>query len=259
MSLASSGAISIGGGTIGESINLELGLSSTYTSSLNDSKFRTLAQVPSGAISLNNFHGKTKLELSYVTYATTISQTLVIPASAQIGDIAVYVNRSTYVVTTPIPTTVIPSGWTSVSNLAGATYIRSIIAYKILVSGDPGASITIMDSTYDAAVLFIFRPTTAISSLSYASLSEETLDTDPTAQTVTSQTEPYIVIGACGSTASCTFNTSWATATQIINSTTNYVRLGYLIFNSNPSSTSIDMADAGSRNALQSFALIPVL
>jgi hypothetical protein len=257
MPLNASGAISIGGSTTGQSVNLELNLAATYTSSLNDSAFRTLAEIPSGAISLSSFYGKSNLQLSYVTYATTTSQTLTIPASAQIGDIAVYVNRATSTLITP--SAVIPSGWTTVSNLAAATYTRSIIAYKILASGEPGSNITVINTTYNTSIMFIFRPNTTISSLSYASLNNQIVNTDPTAQTVTAQTKPYIVIGACGSTATCTFTNAWYTATQIINASSSYVRFGYLIFNDSPSNVTVDMTDYGNRNALQSFALVPVL
>jgi hypothetical protein len=55
MPLVSSGEISIGGSTTDRSINLELGLSATATSSLNDA---ALAGVASGAISLSSFYGK---------------------------------------------------------------------------------------------------------------------------------------------------------------------------------------------------------
>jgi hypothetical protein len=58
MALNPSGQISIGGPTVGQSINLELGLSATANSSLNQANFRTLAGIPSGAISLSNFWGK---------------------------------------------------------------------------------------------------------------------------------------------------------------------------------------------------------
>lgn len=58
MALNSSGPISIGGSTTGQSINLELNLSATATSSLNDSALRTLAGIASGQISLSNFYGK---------------------------------------------------------------------------------------------------------------------------------------------------------------------------------------------------------
>ena len=56
--LNSSGPISIGGLTTGQSVELELGMSGNAQASLNDSPFRTLAVVPSGAISLNNFYGR---------------------------------------------------------------------------------------------------------------------------------------------------------------------------------------------------------
>lgn len=58
MPLNSTGPISIGGSTAGQSINLELGQSATAQSSLNDSGLRNLAGVASGAISLSNFYGK---------------------------------------------------------------------------------------------------------------------------------------------------------------------------------------------------------
>lgn len=65
MPLNSSGPISIGGSTSGQSINLELGRSATATSSLNESALRTLAGVASGAISLSNFYGKSAVTLSF--------------------------------------------------------------------------------------------------------------------------------------------------------------------------------------------------
>jgi hypothetical protein len=64
MPLNSSGAISIGGSTSGQSINLELGRSATATSSLNETALRTLAGVASGAISLSNFYGKSNASVA---------------------------------------------------------------------------------------------------------------------------------------------------------------------------------------------------
>jgi hypothetical protein len=63
MALNSSGPLSFGGSTVGQSINLELGVSATAQASINSTAFRDLAGVPSGAISINNFYGK-----SSVTY-----------------------------------------------------------------------------------------------------------------------------------------------------------------------------------------------
>lgn len=58
MPLNNSGPLSFGGTTVGQSINLELGLSATATASINSTAFRTLAGVPSGQISVSNFYGK---------------------------------------------------------------------------------------------------------------------------------------------------------------------------------------------------------
>jgi len=58
MALNNSGPISLGGATVGQSINLELGQAATANTSLNATNVRTLLQVPSGTISLSNAYGK---------------------------------------------------------------------------------------------------------------------------------------------------------------------------------------------------------
>lgn len=67
MTLNASGPISLGGSTAGQSVNLELGNSATATASINSTPFRTLANVPSGAIALSNFYGKSNAT-SWVLY-----------------------------------------------------------------------------------------------------------------------------------------------------------------------------------------------
>jgi hypothetical protein len=67
MALNSSGPISFGGATVGQSINLELGVSATALASINSTAFRTLAGVPSGAISVSNFYGKSS-SVGWVAY-----------------------------------------------------------------------------------------------------------------------------------------------------------------------------------------------
>lgn len=65
MTLNSSGKISLGGSTVGQSIELELGLSGTASASFNSSAFRTLAGIASGPISLNSFYGKSNIPSFY--------------------------------------------------------------------------------------------------------------------------------------------------------------------------------------------------
>ena len=70
MTLPSSGAISL------SNVNVELGRGSTATISLGESAVRTLAGVPSGAISLSNLYGKTfapTISISPDPLQTTIS------------------------------------------------------------------------------------------------------------------------------------------------------------------------------------------
>src|SRR5574343_18056 len=55
MTLPASGTITF------NNVNVELGVSGTTTRSLNDAAVRSLAGVPSGAISMSNLHGKSYL------------------------------------------------------------------------------------------------------------------------------------------------------------------------------------------------------
>lgn len=104
MTMVSSGAISVGGnatcGSLNRSINIELGLSATAQSSLNCASFRTLAGVPSGAISLSNFYGKSNNPYMVVT---TSGASVVTSGNYKI---ATYTSSGTFTVTAvgPDPT-----------------------------------------------------------------------------------------------------------------------------------------------------------
>jgi len=73
MTLAASGTLSMGGSTPNRSLNLELGQGNSAQISLNDANVRSLAGVPSGAITLaTDFYGKsaTVTETQTVTVGT---------------------------------------------------------------------------------------------------------------------------------------------------------------------------------------------
>ena len=78
MALNPSGVMSIGGTTVGASINLELNLSATANSSIGQADFRALAQKPSGVISLSDFYGKSNIIV--IPPVTTDTANLVITA-----------------------------------------------------------------------------------------------------------------------------------------------------------------------------------
>jgi len=103
MALNSSGPISLGGPTIGQSIALELGGSGTSQISLNDTNVRTLAAVPNGTIIMpTNFYGKSnKYAYNYIISSDT-SQIAIEPFSIpgyQMGntDLTITINQGVYV------------------------------------------------------------------------------------------------------------------------------------------------------------------
>lgn len=78
MPLNNSGPISLAGSTAGQSIALELNQSATGQISLNDTNVRTLANVPSGAITMpTNFYGKSnRVQIALTISANTANYTL---------------------------------------------------------------------------------------------------------------------------------------------------------------------------------------
>jgi len=78
MTLNSSGPISLAGTTAGQSIEIENGGNGTTTISLNDTAVRTLAGVPSGAITMpTNFYGKSNsVNISYTYTSNTTNASL---------------------------------------------------------------------------------------------------------------------------------------------------------------------------------------
>jgi hypothetical protein len=64
MALNSSGVISLGGTTAGESVNLELGQAAGATITMNDTNLRSLFGVASGTISLSQGYGKSSYTIN---------------------------------------------------------------------------------------------------------------------------------------------------------------------------------------------------
>jgi len=62
MPLNASGAISLGGPIVGQSVNLELGKSATALISMNDTDLRTLFGVASGQISMSQGYGRVHIQ-----------------------------------------------------------------------------------------------------------------------------------------------------------------------------------------------------
>ena len=99
MTLPASGQISF------NAINTELRVPATSTASLNQASYRTLAGVPSGAISLSNFYGKShRIPLSYTFSSHTANASLNVSTLSGyltgLSDITVTVGSGIYLYST---------------------------------------------------------------------------------------------------------------------------------------------------------------
>jgi hypothetical protein len=103
MTLNSSGPISLGGATVGQSVNLELGFSATATIAMNTTAVRTLAGFPTAGTqySMSDFYGKSnRAVISYTFTTSTVNASLNVSTiggyAAGTSDITVTVNSSIY-------------------------------------------------------------------------------------------------------------------------------------------------------------------
>lgn len=198
--------------------------------------------------------------LSFITSATDTAPGITIPATAAIGDLAVILNGAEAGSATA-PSTVVPSGFTSARNdsLAISPAVKGICSYKVLLSGDPGASVTGMTgSSSTRSIILIFRPNAPITSVSVVSANGSAISTDPAAQTITTaaQVSPLVIIGhAFGSAIGVTPSGTLTTSGTVVNGATTTHAAAYEIQNSSPANRTWDMGDVGN-NVLQSLALV---
>lgn len=151
-----------------------------------------------------------------------------------------------------VPSSVVPSGWTSISNLnvdAGSFAIRSILSYRIFDGSEDGTTITGMaGSNSEPKVLLLFRPNTGaiVSALELQSpWNEFCADADPPTQSIlaSAQPAPLIRIAAAGrvsTTPSISLTGSFDDAPQQADNNARAV-IGYAVKNSSPTDdTTID-------------------
>ena len=109
MTMVSSGPISLGGtatsGGLNQSVNVELGRSGTASINMNEAAVRTLAGVPSGAITMNNFYGKSNrvaISRTFTANTANASQNLSAIAGYVAGksDITITINSGIYLYAT---------------------------------------------------------------------------------------------------------------------------------------------------------------
>jgi hypothetical protein len=131
MTLNSSGPISLAGTTAGQSIEIENGGNGTTQISLNDAAVRTLAGVPSGAITMpTNFWGKSnRVSISYTFSSNTAN------ASLNVSSISGYVSGKSNITVTV--------------NSGVYLYATSTGSYGLnLTGGTTGDTVTLVNNGY---------------------------------------------------------------------------------------------------------------
>lgn len=192
--------------------------------------------------------------LSFVDSAISDTQDVVIPAGAAVGDLAILLDWASEGGT---PTDVVPTNFTGIGQASNAN-ARVRASYKVLVGGDPGATITGMNATgNEPKVMFVFRPNATINTVTLSTVNAQQTTANPTLQTVSAsgQPTPLVVIGGAGCTSGApVFSTASPAFDATVVNSDDHLRGGYKVYNSSPADHSIDMNDLGN-NGLISFYL----
>lgn len=183
--------------------------------------------------------------------------TITIPSDAQVGDICLIMHSGGSITT---PATVTPSGFTNILNVTGSTTfvkVRAIASWKLLVSGDAGDTVSVINSTSESARLILFRRSTPITSATISPVvNAQCTNSTPTVQTVSAssgQAPLLIVAGAFGYDAmpSITTNSPALEITQTPGSPTGLI--GHKLYTASPQNHTFGSSDVGDYNVLASF------
>lgn len=208
-------------------------------------------QFPAGAAAVRSV-------TSLVQHDSSIDESggaFTLPNDIQAGDLIVVYDFAQSSASPP-PTTVVPSGFTSLINANDGNINRLILSAKIAEAGDAGAVRTGMDSLAETKLVVTFRGDVPISQFSFASPNSQITTGNPTSQSVTAASGlvPLIVLAAYfvdgGAVSPRTF--SPAKDGEVNATTVGDHWLAWKIYNSSPADTTVDMDDEGTFNGLLS-------
>lgn len=182
---------------------------------------------------------------------TSTAENIVGPASIKSGDILVLLDRA--INSSGIPTSVVPSGFSSISDLSDTPTRRQILSRKLADGTEASSNLTGMNGTStNNKVIYVFRGNVPVETINVASVNGESTDVNPTTQfVVPGSIVPLLIIGAYGSTGAIDPRTFSPAKDSELNQNT-LLYLAYRIYNISPATTTIDMDDEGDGNILQS-------
>ena len=197
----------------------------------------------------------TEIPLEFIDSGSAVdSSTIIIPSSAQAGDVAVLFDSAV-----ESPST--PTGWTSITSTSAVFDLS--VSYKILASGDAGSSVTGINdggTSYNLKQMLVFRFPTTPSSVTISSLTNSGMITGiPTAQTINtvSAGTPVVAIAMTRAYASEPYiDETWGTELFTSETNGNNMKVYYELQTTTATNRTVTTsADYGSYNHTVSFAL----
>jgi hypothetical protein len=206
-------------------------------------------------------------EITFITSANTTTSSVVIPATANVGDIAFLVNTgSDSGSSTPPPLTNEPAGWTKVatvssSNSGSVDADTEKLYVRILTTGQPGSTVTGASGvTTTRMTILIFRPNYSVSTITnttastFGAVNSSSINQTQTIN-VSTLTEPIIIIAVARSFTTITGFTTTPAPTGIV-SPVGGLSIRYLIQNSSKTNASTTFNMSGSTiYSLASFGM----
>lgn len=190
------------------------------------------------------------LFVTFSNSATSTIATVTVPVGVARGDLLVLFDRAAD--TAGFSASVVPAGFTSVTDITIGTTTRFISSFKIANGTEGGTNITGMNGTnVNAKILLVFSTQGSVSGLALG-VSNEVTDLDPAPQTISISNEiaPVVVLGYIRQQAATTQSFT-PTQDGTVTNGVNYVF--YKSFNGNPQNVTFDCGDGGNSNQLYSF------
>lgn len=188
---------------------------------------------------------------------TSLASTPVIPSNWPVGSLVFFVDNARSGNTTP-PSLQIPTGFTqlaSVTTNSASTAIRDTLSYKILTAGDPGATLSpVQTSNLLRYWLICYYPTSGrIGRVVFSTVNQQATTGTPANQTI-GKTDfiPYYNLAIWRGDASLTATGTNMTIVNHANSTEN--RIGYYTSVDNTQTIVVTSNDSGTWTSMRSLS-----
>lgn len=226
-----------------------------YTDAQGIWNLRSTTQFPKGNSAGGSSGGSTgggAITYTLIGDSSSIdSGTIVVPATAAAGDIAVLFDSI-------VGTSKVPTGWTEI--FAGSATFDTAISYKILTAGEVGSTVTGQNSstTYSVKKMLVFRPSSLISTVSVGAVQNSTMTAaKAAAQTIPAHSSgPCIVFGLIRAYPNAPGrDETWGTEYYVSESNGNNMKVYQEIQTTPTARTLTQSADYGSYNHTIGFSL----